>query len=127
MENHRVRSARSQDAVRRNRAQLEAKCLRAQNIRRRGRIEILHVSMPHELKSRPSTSPIRLGMHSLCFGVHNIVRATFAKFIYWALTQENLLTSVCSSNHEAMRGPQQHSYYVWHGYAHYGSSQHLVS
>ena len=65
MENHRVRSARSQDAVRRNRAQLEAKCLRAQNIRRRGRIEILHVSMPRELKSRPSTSPTHHGSQGM--------------------------------------------------------------
>ena len=35
------------------------------NARRRGGIEPLHVSMPRELKSRPSTSPTHPGLRSL--------------------------------------------------------------
>ena len=72
--NHWMRTAAMQPVIPGHSAQRNAECLHAPNIRRRGRIGFLHVSMPHDWKSCPSTSPTHLGQQASRVGAHSVLQ-----------------------------------------------------
>ena len=55
-------------------------CIYKCNMRRRGGIEPLHVSMPRELKSRPSTSPTHPGLR-IMFPIHEFLDAFLRRHV----------------------------------------------